>query len=69
MNTTLIPAYGRDYRTAKAARQDWADGKDFVVADHFSRWDGKPANKDSFPIGSNVTLRFCKLTRTANATC
>ena len=30
---TLIPAYGRDYHTALAARADWAEGKDFKVQD------------------------------------
>lgn len=27
----LIPAYGRQYSTAEAARRDWEDGKDFKV--------------------------------------
>jgi len=29
---TLVPAYGRDYGSAGAARQAWIDGKDFKVA-------------------------------------
>lgn len=32
MDVTLIPAYGRDYKSAEAARKDWNDGKDFQIA-------------------------------------
>jgi hypothetical protein len=28
---TVSPAYGRDYRSARAAQEDWLDGKDFMV--------------------------------------
>jgi len=28
---TLAPAYGRDYRTATAAQQDFIEGKDFTL--------------------------------------
>lgn len=27
---TVTPAYGRDYKSLKAAKEDWQDGKDFV---------------------------------------
>lgn len=27
----VIPAYGRDYKTGKAALADWAAGKDFKI--------------------------------------
>lgn len=26
----VTPAYGRDYKSAKAAKQDWNEGKDFL---------------------------------------
>jgi hypothetical protein len=29
---TLLPAYGRDYKNAKEARNAWKDGKDFIIA-------------------------------------
>ena len=29
---TVLPAYGRDYKSAKAVKADWAAGKDFVIA-------------------------------------
>ena len=52
---TVIPAYGRDYTTAKAAQADWAAGKDFIIADSFNRWDGKPINKEA---AESVTIRY-----------
>ncbi len=56
---TGTPAYGRDYKTAKAAKADWKAGKDFIIQDFTSPWDGKPCNIDS---GAPVTtLRFCQL--------
>jgi hypothetical protein len=30
---TLIPAYGRDYKSAKAVLADWNDNKDFIIND------------------------------------
>ena len=34
---TLIPAYGRDYASAKAVKADWAAGKDFLIAQYGHR--------------------------------
>ncbi len=71
MATTLIPAYGREYKGKSAILADWNAGKDFIIADAFSRWDGKPANRESFEQAgeSVVNVRFaglrkiCVLTR------
>ena len=60
MNMTLIPAYGRDYKTAKAAKADYAAGKDFLIAQFGHPYDGKPANKEDM-AGATVTLRFDSL--------
>jgi len=54
---TLTPAYGRDYRTAKDALADYNAGKDFIINDITSRWDGKPVNKKQLN-GDAVMLRF-----------
>lgn len=56
---TLTPAYGRDYKSAKAAKEDFNADKDFIVRDFFSPWDGKPVNKSQLK-GTTVTLRFDK---------
>ena len=61
---TVVPAYGRDYKTAKAARKDWAAGKDFIISDFFDRYDGKPINKqDADRAGIKAQLRFRNLTQ------
>jgi len=57
---TLIPAYGRDYTTAKAVRADWTAKKDFIVADIHNRWDGKPTNITD-QRGEKVMIRFSGL--------
>ena len=60
--TTLTPAYGRDYTSAAAVKADWADGKDFIIADMFDKYDGKPVNKqDADRAGMKVTIRYCQL--------
>ena len=64
---TLTPAYGRDYKSAKAVLQDWNDGKDFIVADMFSPFDGKSINKQDAEReewkGFGVMIRYKNLTR------
>lgn len=53
---TIIPAYGRDYKSAKAVKEDWESGKDFAVA-------GRYINKaDAKGVGS-ITIRYAKLTK------
>ena len=66
MNTiTLLPAYGRDYKSAIAARIDLANGKDFLINDVGSRWDGNPANlPDLRQAGyTHVQVRYANRTR------
>jgi len=44
----LVPAYGRDYKSAKAAAADWKGGKDFRLAlqgCYTSIKDWKPTDK------------------------
>lgn len=60
--STLVPAYGRDYKSAKAARADFAAGKDFLIADISNRWDGKPCSiRDLVP--GQIKIRYAKLTK------
>ncbi len=61
----LIPAYGRDYKSAKEVKADFEADKDFIISDMSSRWDGKPINKsqlqqDSFGHGW-AYVRFDRL--------
>ena len=64
---TLTPAYGRDYKSAKDARADFDANKDWIIDDYFSKWDGKPVNKEQL-IGETVTLRFNRRTKTTTFT-
>ncbi len=54
---TLLPAYGRDYKSAKAVRADWDAGKDFVICDNFSPDDGRYVNKEQL-TGRTVNIRY-----------
>lgn len=42
---TLSPAYGRDYKSAKAVKEDFNADKDFIIEDVVNPWCGKPANR------------------------
>ena len=68
MATTLIPAFGRDYKSKAAVLKDWNADKDFIIADLFNQWDGKPANKSGFCSGSIVNLRYKNKTMIVVAT-
>lgn len=52
----VTPAYGRDYTTAKAAKQDWKDGKDFRETSSGSYITKAEAEK----LGLSVTIRYAK---------
>jgi hypothetical protein len=62
MNKTLIPAYGRDYKSAKAAKADFFGGKDWIIADISDPYDGKPTSVRDYPAGTPITLRYKGLT-------
>ena len=62
------PAYGRDYRSAKAAQADWLADKDFVLQDFMSPWDGKPINRSqAIEAGLTVTIRYDRLRKVTRA--
>ncbi len=61
MSITMTPAYGRDYKSAKAAKESWYAGDDWIVNDLTCKWDGKPAN--SKDVTETVKLRFNNLTK------
>jgi len=62
---TLTPAYNRDYTSAKKVKEDFEADKDFIVADFFSKWDGKPCNKSDLKNAgvTSVQIRYKKLTQ------
>ena len=67
---TLTPAYGRDYKSKKAALADWEAGKDFTIADVFSGDHGRKINReDAVNSGvREVNIRYQQLTKIAVVT-
>jgi len=66
---SVIPAYGRDYKSAKAAKAAWESGKvDFILKDMSSPWDGKYCSGRDF-YGQSVEIRYQKKTRLVFGTC
>lgn len=57
---TLVPAYGRDYKSEEQAKQSYLKGLDFKIADISSPWDGKYASCRDFS-GHTVKIRFNRL--------
>lgn len=56
---TVTPAYGRDYKSAKVVRQDWANGKDFIIQP-----EGKYINKeDADRSNLTIMIRYNQLRR------
>lgn len=47
MHLTLVPAFGRDYKSKAEVQRDLDAGKDFIIATYGHRYDGKPANAES----------------------
>jgi hypothetical protein len=55
---TLIPAYGRDYKSRKAVLVDWMADKDFIEA-----LSGKPINRSQCAGQDRVVIRYGRLRR------
>lgn len=64
-NMTLTPAYGRDYKSAAAAKADFFAKKDFVGTNPFGS--GNCSISDFAP-GVQVRIRYKKLTQVCLAT-
>lgn len=52
----LLPAYGRDYKSAKEVKADFTAGKDFEMATMMSG--GKYCSIRDFAKGVSVLLRY-----------
>lgn len=64
MNLTLVPAYGRDYKSAKEVVADWEANKDFLINDISSQFDGKYINRLQVPPNSVIKIRYKQLRQT-----
>lgn len=60
---TVVPAYGRDYKSAAEVRNDYEDGKDFTVQDISCPWDGaKVSIRECEDMGIRLRVRYNRLT-------
>lgn len=64
---TLIPAHGRDYKSADAAIADFNADKDFIAVGYLVGQHDRPANKSALLKAGEVRvrIRYNKLTRVA----
>ena len=64
MGITLVPSYGRDYKSGKEVQAAWDAGKDFTIQDIMHPDDGRQINKeDAEKIGGTFNIRYKKLTQ------
>ncbi len=58
MYLTVVPAYGRDYKSKKAVLADWNLGFDFQINDLSSPYDGAYVNVNDKPVDTHLTVRY-----------
>ena len=63
MRLTVIPAYGRDYKSAKAVKADFGANKDFMICDMSSPDDGRYINADDMKPGDTLYIRYARNTK------
>lgn len=61
---TLVPAYGRDYKSKKEVIKDWEENKDFIIQTIGHPYDGKVANRSDL-AGESVKIRYNNLRNVA----
>jgi hypothetical protein len=59
---TVIPAYGRDYTTAKQVKEAWKNGSDFRITS-INHEGGTYINKADKPEDVVLNVRYKNLTR------
>jgi len=63
---TLIPAYGREYKSKKEVEADFNADKDFIICEFANPYNGKPANKSDLKnVVKQVTIRYGNLRKVA----
>jgi hypothetical protein len=60
---TVVPAYGRDYKSQKEVRADYEADKDFRICDMSSPYDGAMVNKSDKPANVTLMVRYARLTK------
>lgn len=65
---SLTPACGRDYTSSKAAIADLVAGKDFILNDVSSQWNGKSCSIHDFPPPCIFRIRYKQMYRVCTYT-
>ena len=61
---TLVPSYGRDYKTQKEVQTAWDENKDFTIYQIGNRYDGSQINKEDAGVqGGSFSIRFKSKTK------
>lgn len=58
---TVVPAYGRDYKSASAAQEDWWNGKDFAIVSVNHGGGAYVSCKDLQGKNYEITIRYGSL--------
>jgi len=62
---SVVPAYGRDYKSKKEVQEAFDANKDFTINDLFGGNDGRAVNKQDLQPGDVLNVRYKKLTQVA----
>jgi hypothetical protein len=68
MRLSVIPAYGHDYKSAKAVVADFLANKDFLICDMSSPDDGRYVNAEQLALGDTLCVRYARKTKQTNCT-
>ncbi len=68
MRHSVIPAYGRDYKSKKAVLESLAQGHDFLISNIMSKWDNKPMSIRDTKGMDTMQVRYGKLRKVAMLT-
>ncbi len=61
---TVIPAYGRDYKSKAEVQEAYDKGQDFIIQDFFSGSDGRAVSKREVDAeGITLNVRYDRLTK------
>lgn len=63
MYLTVIPAYGRDYKSQKEVKAAFAAGHDFMIQDMSHPNDGAYINKSDATKGMTLNIRYKQKTQ------
>jgi len=55
---TVVPAYGRDYKSQKAVQADWDDNKDFLCSGVFQYGYLNKLDKEKYAPDDTILVRY-----------